>query len=65
MRGYTMTNANTKTTVLRLCNNLKAFTNTTKARMTDKWWEGMVKPFIRVLEKGFDILARDVNAIRK
>ena len=60
-----MTKANTKSTVLRLYNNFRAFTNTTKARTTDKWWERMVKPFIKDLEKGFDIRARDVNVIRK
>ena len=60
-----MTKANTKSTVLRLHNNFRAFTSNTKEWTTDKWWERMVKTFIKDLEKGFDIRAKDVNAIRK
>ena len=37
----------------------------TKTRGTDKCWKWMVKPFIKDLEKRFDIRARDVNTIRK
>ena len=60
-----MTKANTKSTVPRLHNNFRAFTNTTSAWTTDKWWDQMVKPFIKDLEKGFDIRARDINVRRK
>ena len=62
---YTMTKANTKSAVLKLYNKFRTLTNTTRARRTDKWWEQTVKPFVKHLEKGFDIRARDETAIKK
>ena len=51
--------------VLNLYDNFKNLRYTSKARQTDTWMETKAKPFLDMLEKGFDIAATDHDYIKK
>ena len=51
--------------VMNLYEGFKNLRYTSKARQTDTWMDTKAKPFLAMLEKGFDIAATDPDYIQK